>query len=134
MIEYRMAEQVDHAAGCAGARVVGAKHHACDACLHYRAGTHRAGLKGYIERGARHTVISEPAGGGANRDNFGMGGRVSAANWTIPAFAHYLIVARDEGADRHLAGTFCTPRKRERELHEVLIACQQGVDVGGWVS
>ena len=78
MVEGGLAEDVEDAAGGAGLGVGGAEDDGGDAGEDDRAGAHRAGLERDVERRRRQPPAAERLGGGADREDLGVGGRVAA--------------------------------------------------------
>ena len=69
-----------------------------------RAGAHRARLERDVEIAVGQPVLAELArAAGAERDHFGVGGRVGVAARAIAGAGDHLAVARQRRADRRLA-------------------------------
>ena len=76
MIQAGFGKKVQHRADSAGFRVFGAKHHALEARMQHGAAAHDAGLKRHKKLAVFKSVIAQGLGGGAQRHDFGVRGRV----------------------------------------------------------
>ena len=81
----------------------GAEDDGGDAGEDDRAGAHRAGLEGDVEGRAGQAPAAERLGGGADREDLGVGGRVAAQLALVAGGGEQLAVAEDRGADRDVA-------------------------------
>ena len=103
VVEARLGEHVEHAAGRAGLRVGGAVDHARHAAEHDRAGAHRARLERHVEHG-RPSSRQEPRARAASR-------RASISACARRVLAQLaLVVARAD----HLAARAPSPRRPAR--------------------
>src|SRR5271168_3493310 len=119
MRQARLARQINHAAAGSGLRVPCAEYHAR---IEYRADAHGAGLQRRIERGAAQAVILEPLRALAQRDDLGMGGRVEAADRTVPSLADHISPHHQKRAYRYLAVARSLLCEAQRLLHEIKIS------------
>src|SRR3546814_15149906 len=74
-----------------------------DAGVGDRARAHRAGLQRHIEVAAVEALVAELRGGGANRDDFGVRGRIVRFARAVVAFGDGLSVLDYDRAARHPA-------------------------------
>src|SRR3546814_2894961 len=98
-------------------RIVGAVIEARDAGVGDRARAHRAGLQRHIEVAAVEALVAELRGGGANRDDFGVRGRIVRFARAVVAFGDELPALDHDRADRHLAPFRRDSRELERAAH-----------------
>jgi serine protease len=103
VVEGRLGEDVEDAAGGAGLGVGGAEDDGRDAGEDDRPGAHRAGLEGDVEGRVREAPAAELGGGGADRQELGVGGRVAAQLALVASRRQELAAAVDRGADRDVA-------------------------------
>ncbi len=68
---------------------------------------------------------AERAGGLAQRDHLGVGGRVGAELALVVAGADHLAVVDDHGADRHVVVLERPRGLAQRQAHEVLVAREE---------
>src|SRR3546814_13748810 len=76
MVDRRLRKEARAVGDGAALGIVGAVIEARDAGVGDRAGAHRAGLQRHIEVAAVETFVPQPGRGSANRDDFGMRGRI----------------------------------------------------------
>ena len=103
MVEGGLGEDVEDAAGGPGLRVGGAEDDLGDSGENDRPGAHRAGLERHVEGGARQAPAAERLGGGADREDLGVGRRIAAQLALVAGGGEQLAVAGDDGADRDVA-------------------------------
>ncbi len=68
-----------------------------------RPGAHGAGLERHIKVAAGQSLVAHKPGGGADRQDFGVGGRVVVFHRAIAGGGDDFSVPDDAGADRRLA-------------------------------
>ena len=121
VVEPRLGEHVEHAAGRArlgvGAAVDDARHAREDD----RPGAHGARLERHDERGVEHAPRAEGAGRLAERDRLGVRGRVLAQLPLVVPGADDRAVADDDRADRHVVVVERALGLRDGEAHERLV-------------
>src|SRR6476469_3885337 len=88
--------------------------------MHQRADAHQARLDRHAQDRAGEPVVADGAGGGANRDDFGVRRRIAGRNRLVEAAANDVAVECDHCADRHLARLTAAPRLGERRLHQIV--------------
>ncbi len=134
MIEPGQCKGIEHAARSAGARIPGAEHDAAHTRVHDGGRAHQAGLERDVQDRIVEAVAVQGTGCAAQRLDFGMGGRVAAADRPVCARPDDALIVYQHRADRHLAGRRRHARLRERSAHEVkvggghqlLIRCMAG--------
>ena len=85
VVERGMVHDGEHGAAGAGFGVAGGEDQAGDARVEDGAGAHGAGFERAVERAAGEAVVAERAAGGAQGDDFGVGGGVvGAETWLLP--------------------------------------------------
>jgi 23S rRNA pseudouridine2605 synthase len=80
---------------------------------------HRTGLKRHIEIAADKALRAQHLTGSADRENFGVGGRVFVFQRPVPRLRQDHAVAQYDGADRHFAARTGRPRFIERQRHRI---------------
>ncbi len=82
-----------------------------------RSGTHRARLKRNPELAAIESLVAQLRRGRANRQHFGMGGRIVAgARRIVGACDNHAVLDHDR-TDRHFPDGFAQPCLRDRLAH-----------------
>jgi hypothetical protein len=119
VVEAPVREDFEAGADGAAFGVVGAVDKTRDSGLDDGAGTHAAGLDGYVERGVGKAVVAEQAGGFAENNDFGVGGGVTIANGAVAGSSEDLAIMDEDGADGDFAGFGSCAGLRERYLHEL---------------
>jgi len=79
-------DHIEYAAGCADAFIGHAEHQPLHASVDQCPGTHGARLHGHIQRRTGQTIVPDDLRGAAQRDDLGMGGRITTGNRPVPAF------------------------------------------------
>ena len=74
-----------------------------DARLDHRPHAHGARLERDVDLGADQPVGTEPPRGAAQRQEFGMSGRIVRADRLVAGPRQHLAAGDDHGADRHFA-------------------------------
>jgi len=82
-----------------------------------RPGAHRTGLQRDPQLAAIEPLVTEHLRRRANRQHFGMGGRVGEAAWLIMGGCDDRTVLDHDRANRHFARRFGCARLVERQLH-----------------
>ena len=91
------------ASNAAESEVAGAENHGADAGVYQCAGAHRARLQRDVERSVFEAVIGEFLSGLAQRQNFGVRGRIVNTDRRIGTAPDNLVPDDDNGANGHLA-------------------------------
>ncbi len=89
-----------------------------DAGERHRAGAHRAWLERHIKIAAIEPLIAERPGRGADREQFGMRGRIMVTDGAVARLGDDLAISHHDAADRNLAGGLRGTRLRQRRVHE----------------
>jgi len=71
--------------------------------VHHRARTHDAGFKGDVKSRIEQTIVLQYQPALTKRHNFGVRGRIVAANGAVPPFANHLIMMNQHRAHGHFA-------------------------------
>jgi len=117
MVEEVGVGELKLAADAAEAEVAGAEDDAGDAGVDEGAGAHDAGFEGGVENGILQAVVAETCGGGAEGQDFGMGGGVEGGDGAVMAFGDELIVHDKDGADGDFAAFGGEAREAQRFVH-----------------
>jgi len=114
----------DGEGGATGASlgIARSKDEARDASVEDGSGAHGAGLEGAEERAAEKAIVGEREAGGAQGDNFGVGGGVVGAEDLIVASAkNFSEGGDDDCADGDFAGSLSGAGFIERQVHVVFV-------------
>ncbi len=98
VVEGGVVEDGERAAAGAGLGVGGGVEEAADARVKNGAGAHGAGLERGVEVAVEQAVVAEGAAGGAEGEDFGVGGGVLIGNDAIVGSSDDLIFKDDDGA------------------------------------
>ncbi len=93
----------------------------CDPGVDHRPHTHLARLDGNVERRAGQPVIRQTCRRLPQRDDFGVGGRIVAADRLVEPGSHDRRAEDDDSADRDLTTFAGLDRLVERRPHETLV-------------
>ena len=104
MIKARVREDFEAGPDGAALGVVGAVDEPRDTGLDDGARAHAAGFDGDIERGTSEAIVANKAGGFAQSDDFGVGGRVAIADGAVAGTSKDFSVMDKHGADGDFAG------------------------------
>ncbi len=126
MVEARVGKDLEAGAHGAAFGIVGTVDEARDAGLDDGARAHAAGFDGDIERRVCKAVVSEKAGGFAQRDDFGVRGGIAIADRAIASTGEDFAVMDKHGPDGDFAGCGCGTSLRESFLHELDISFHIG--------
>ena len=102
----------------AGLRIQRAVDDARETSLDDGSTAHRARLERRVERGAREPVVAGLAGGLAQGENFGVGGRVAEGDRRVVRLPDDHVIEDDESAHGDLARREADARLGERRAHE----------------
>jgi len=98
-----MAEHVHQRTRRAGFFIPRAKNQGSDSAMYHRPRTHHAGLQRDVQGGIEQAIVLQHQSALAKRHNFGVRGRIVAANRTVPAFPNHLVVINQHGTYGHFA-------------------------------
>ncbi|KLP56497.1 hypothetical protein ABR39_09845 [Enterobacter genomosp. O] len=98
-----MTQHVHQRTGRAGFFIPRPEDQGTDPAVHHRAGAHHARLQRHIQRGLKQAIVLQHKTALAKRHDFSMGGRIVAANGTVPPFANHLIIVDQHGTHGHFA-------------------------------
>ena len=121
MVQPRLAEHVENAAGGAGLWVWGTDHDPWNAGKHDRAGAHRARLEGHIESRCRQPPSAQLAGRLAQDQHLGMSGRISSLLPSVAGGRKQLSVALDRSTDWGIPCHRGTLSLGKRDSHVTLV-------------
>src|SRR4051812_14101656 len=121
VVEARLGQHVEDAAGGAGLGVGAAVDDTRHAREDDRARAHRAGLERDVQGAVENPPGAERAGRLAQGDGLGVGGRVLAQLALVVPGADDLAGAHDDGADRHVVVLERALGLRDGEAHAVLV-------------
>jgi hypothetical protein len=121
VVEGRLGEDVEDAAGGPRLRVGGAEDDRGDAGEDDRPGAHHAGLERHVEGGAGQPPAAQRLGGGADREDLGVGGGIAAQLPLVAGGGERHAVAGDDRADRDVAVPLRLAGALDREAHEALV-------------
>ncbi len=121
VVESGLGEDVDDAPRGACLWVASAEDDRGDASEDDRARAHGAWLERHVEGRVRQPPAAERLGGAADREDLGMRGGVAAQLALVAGCREKLAIAGDDGADRHIAMTFCLAGSLDRQAHQALL-------------
>ena len=125
VIEARLAEDVEDAAGRARLRVRRREDDSRHPREHDRPGAHRAGLEGDVEDGVRDAPAAEPPRRRAQREDLGVRRGVRAPLPLVAGRADYLPLAHHDRADRDVAVLGGALGLAQGQAHELLVAGEE---------
>ncbi len=138
MVEQRLGEQVDHRPGSARLGIEGAEHHALEARVHERHGTHGAWLESHVDLALRQAVIAQQLRRMPQGHDLGVGRWVGGGDRAVVAggdhLAHAVQLAHDHGAHRNLANQPGVLGLVERHAHAGFVAVLSFVGLGHWCT
>src|SRR6186997_166353 len=123
VVECRLGEDVEDAAGRPRLRVPGAEDDGRDAGEDDRPGAHRARLERDVEGGAGQPPTPERLGGRADRQDLGVGGGVAAQLALVSGPPQELVATEDRRPDRDVAGALGAARLLDRHPHPRMMGC-----------
>jgi hypothetical protein len=127
VVEARLPEHVENAAGGARLRVGGAVDDPREARQDDRAGAHRARLEGHVEDRVRNPPPPEIRSGLAEREDLGVRRGVSPKLALVSRRGEHLPLSHDHGADRDVVVIGGTLRLAQRETHELLVPAEEAL-------
>lgn len=114
-------EDIEHAPRRACFEVVGGVHHSLDAGVDHGAGAHAAGFEGDVQGGIWKAVVPGPAGGGAQGDDFGVGGGVAVEDAAVVTAPDHLAAGHQYRADGDFTGFFGFGGQFQGLAHELFV-------------
>ncbi len=118
VVELRMVEDGETGADGAAFHVICAVDEAGDARLDHSPGAHGAGLDGDVESRVEEAVIFDFLRGGAEGDDFGVGGGVAIGDGTVAGAGDDAAFVDDDGTDGDFTAIGGEAGFFQRGLHE----------------
>jgi two-component system, NtrC family, nitrogen regulation response regulator NtrX len=103
VIESRVVQHVDDRSRRSGFRIVDSVHQPAQTRVDHRAGTHRAGFDGAVERGLEQAMIARPPARFAHGHNFSVRRGIGIQQIAIGAAPDRASVQHDDRAHRNFA-------------------------------